>query len=131
MGHSDWHAMPTSAASLGGGADGWVEGAGVRLHYVERGDGPLVVLLHGFPDFWYGWRHQLAPLAAAGCRVVALDLRGYNLSGRPSRVEDYAPRRVSADVAAAIERLGGPARRVVGHDRGRGIGGVLSVTRPG
>ena len=52
----------------------------MRLHYVEAGDGPLVVLLHGFPEFWYGWRQQIDPLAAAGFRVVAPDMRGYNLS---------------------------------------------------
>ena len=52
---------------------------GVRLHYVEAGDGPLIVLLHGFPEFWYGWRLQIAPLATAGFRVVAPDTRGYNL----------------------------------------------------
>jgi pimeloyl-ACP methyl ester carboxylesterase len=58
----------------------------VRLHYVEAGDGPLVVLLHGFPEFSYGWRQQIAPLAKAGFRVVAPDLRGYNLSSRPGRL---------------------------------------------
>jgi pimeloyl-ACP methyl ester carboxylesterase len=127
---TEWWALPTSGAALDGGTDGWVDGDGVRLHFVELGSGPLVVLLHGFPDFWYGWRHQLAPLAAAGFRVVALDLRGYNLSERPARVEDYTPRRVSADVAAAIERLGGCANAVVGHDWGGVIAWHLSVTRP-
>ena len=63
--------------------EGYAEVGDVRLHYVEAGDGPLVVLLHGFPEFWYGWRLQIAPLAAAGFRVVAPDLRGYNLSSKP------------------------------------------------
>ena len=62
-------------------------GEDVRLHYVEAGHGPLVVLLHGFPEFWFSWRLQIAPLAAAGFRVVAPDLRGYNLSSRPPGVE--------------------------------------------
>ena len=127
---TEWWALPTSGAALDGGTDEWVDGDGVQLHFVTLGSGPLVVLLHGFPDFWYGWRHQLAPLAAAGFRVVALDLRGYNLSERPARVEDYALRRVSDDVAAAIERLGGPARLVVGHDWGGVVAWRLSVTRP-
>jgi pimeloyl-ACP methyl ester carboxylesterase len=61
------------------------------LHYVETGDGPLVVLLHGFPEFWYGWRLQIAPLAAAGFRVVAPDLRGYNLSSKPDGVAATPP----------------------------------------
>lgn len=61
----------------------------VRLHYVEAGSGPLVVLLHGFPEFWYGWRHQIPALAKAGFRVVAPDLRGYNLSEKPPGVRAY------------------------------------------
>lgn len=62
---------------------------GIRLHYVEEGVGPLIILLHGFPDFWYSWRKQTAALASAGFRVVAPDLRGYNLSDRPAGVSSY------------------------------------------
>ena len=69
---------------------GYAELGTVRLHYVEQGEGPLVVLLHGFPEFWYGWRHQIAPLAEAGFRVVAPDLRGYNLSSKPRGRAAYA-----------------------------------------
>ena len=58
-------------------------GGGVRLHYVEAGEGPLVVLLHGFPEFWYSWRHQIPALAQAGFHVVAPDMRGYDLSDKP------------------------------------------------
>jgi epoxide hydrolase 4 len=122
-----WATLTTSGAALGGGDDRMVDGAGVRLHAVVRGDGPLVVLLHGFPDFWYGWRHQLPALAAAGFRVVALDLRGYNLSERPPRVEDYGLDRLTADVAAAIDALGAPAHAVVGHDWGGVIAWRLAV----
>ena len=61
----------------------------VRLHYVEAGTGPLVVLLHGFPEFWYSWRFQIPMLAEAGFWVVAPDMRGYNLSEKPPRVGDY------------------------------------------
>ena len=63
--------------------EGFAEIGDVRLHYREAGEGPLIVLLHGFPEFWYAWRQQIQPLAAAGFRVVAPDLRGYNLSSRP------------------------------------------------
>jgi epoxide hydrolase 4 len=63
--------------------EGYAEIGDVRLHYVEAGEGPLIVLLHGFPEFWYGWRLQIKPLAAAGFRVVASDMRGYNLSSKP------------------------------------------------
>ena len=71
--------------------EGYAEVGDVRLHYVEAGDGPLIVLLHGFPEFWFSWRLQIAPLAAAGFRVLAPDLRGYNLSSRPADVEAYSP----------------------------------------
>ncbi len=76
-------------------------GDDVRLHYVEAGEGPLVVLLHGFPQFWYEWRHQIPPLVEAGFRVVATDMRGYNLSDKPPRVRAY---RVEA-LARVVERL--------------------------
>jgi epoxide hydrolase 4 len=121
----------TSGAALGGGRDGFAAGdGGVRLHYVERGRGPLVVLLHGFPEFWYAWRLQLSALADAGFRAVALDLRGYNLSDRPPRVEDYALPRLVADVARVIEGLGAPAHAVVGHDWGGLIAWRLAAARP-
>ena len=70
---------------LSGLREGYAEIGDVRLHYVEAGDGPLIVLLHGFPEFWYGWRLQIEPLAAAGFRVVAPDMRGYNLSSTAGR----------------------------------------------
>ena len=66
--------------------EGIAEVGDIELHYVEAGDGPLVVLLHGFPEFWYGWRQQIAPLVEAGFRVVAPDLRGYNLSSGAGRL---------------------------------------------
>jgi epoxide hydrolase 4 len=93
---------------------------GIRLHWVEQGEGPLVVLLHGFPEFWYAWRHQLPALAAAGFRAVAPDLRGYNLSDKPAGVAAYRIEALLEDLARLIERLGegrGKAH-VVGHDWG-------------
>ena len=90
----------------------------VRLHYVEQGDGPLVLLLHGFPDFHYSWRHQLPALAEAGFRAVAPDLRGYNLSDKPGSVADYTLDRLATDVAELIPALGEGSARLVGHDWG-------------
>src|SRR3954453_4756183 len=91
---------------------------GVRLHAVEAGpeDGPLLVLLHGFPEFWYGWRHQIGPLAAAGYRVLVPDQRGYNLSGKPRRVSSYNLDLLARDVVAMIDGAGVEKARVVGHD---------------
>ena len=81
-GHSHPSGAGQSAAELLGaqGREGYAEVGDQRLHYIEAGKGPLIVLLHGFPEFWYGWRLQIKPLAAAGFRVVAPDTRGYNLS---------------------------------------------------
>src|SRR5207249_10799104 len=77
-----------------------------RLHYVEAGDGPLIVLLHGFPEFWYGWRQQIQPLAAAGFRVVAPDMRGYNLSSKPDGVDAYETDQLTADIRGLIQERG-------------------------
>src|SRR6186997_1913207 len=84
------------------------------LHYVEAGEGPMVVLLHGFPEFWYGWRLQIAPLVAAGFRVVAPDTRGYNLSSKPTGIAPYAADQMADDIHGLIRELGAESARVVG-----------------
>src|ERR1700751_6421692 len=94
--------------------EGYAEVGDQRLHYVEAGEGPLVLLLHGFPEFWFGWRRQIAPLAAAGFRVVAPDTRGYNLSSRPEGVEAYAVDRLAAGTPRLVGELGPPDARSVG-----------------
>src|ERR687887_811701 len=98
--------------------EGYVEVGDVNLHYVETGEGPLIVLLHGFPEFWFGWRLQITPLAAAGFRVVAPDMRGYNLSSRPAGVAAYTADRLAADVRGLIRERGAESALVVGHDWG-------------
>jgi pimeloyl-ACP methyl ester carboxylesterase len=103
---------------------------GVHLHYVEAGSGPLVVLLHGFPEFWYSWRHQIPVLAAAGFHVVAPDLRGYNLSEKPSGIKAYRLECLTADVAALIRHFGAPAT-LVGHDWGGVIAWRVPVDHAG
>jgi pimeloyl-ACP methyl ester carboxylesterase len=99
---------------------------GVRLHYVETGSGPPVILLHGFPEFWYSWRHQLPALAEAGFRAIAPDLRGYNLSDRPPGVPSYRLDVLLKDVAGLIQHVGADRVAVVGHD----WGGVLAWHLP-
>src|SRR5947209_17934125 len=79
---------------------------GVHLHYVEAGTGQLVVLLHGFPEFWYSWRHQIPALADAGFHVVAPDLRGYNESDKPGGVQNYRVDLLTRDVAGLIAHAG-------------------------
>src|SRR6476659_4871952 len=91
--------------------EGYAEVNDVKLHYVEAGDGPLIVLLHGFPEFWYGWRRQIAPLSAAGFRVVAPDTRGYNLSSKPEGFEAYGVDLLAADIRGFIGELGEESAR--------------------
>src|SRR5919199_846997 len=103
---------------------------GVRLHYVEAGEGPLVVLLHGFPEFWYSWRKQIPALAAAGFRVLAPDLRGYNLSDKPPGTHAYRMEMLTADVAGLIAHAGGGRAAVVGHDWGGAVAWMMPLRHP-
>lgn len=103
---------------------------GVRLHYVEAGSGPLVVLLHGFPEFWYSWRHQIEPLAAAGYRVVAPDMRGYNLSSRPQSWRDYGLPLLAGDVAGLVRALGEERCYLAGHDWGAAVAYGVAMYHP-
>jgi epoxide hydrolase 4 len=110
--------------------EGYAELGTVRLHYVEQGEGPLVVLLHGFPEFWYGWRHQIGPLADAGFRVVAPDMRGYNLSSKPRAVRDYDLEHLSRDVRELISERGERRACVAGHDWGGIVAWDVAMTHP-
>jgi pimeloyl-ACP methyl ester carboxylesterase len=103
---------------------------GLRLHLVEAGTGPLVVLLHGFPEFWYCWRHQLLALAVAGFRAVAPDLRGYNESDKPPGVASYHLDLLVGDVADLVSHLGAERAHVVGHDWGGVIAWRLAMLHP-
>lgn len=110
--------------------EGYAEVGDVDLHYIEAGDGPLVVLLHGFPEFWYGWREQIAPLVKAGFRVVAPDMRGYNLSSKPSEFTDYTADKPAADIRGLIQALGSESATVVGHDWGGSVAWTLAMNSP-
>ncbi|SFR85335.1 alpha/beta fold hydrolase [Sphingomonas jatrophae] len=106
----------------------------VTLHVVEAGKAgaPLVILLHGFPEFWWAWRHQIGPLAAAGFHVVVPDLRGYNLSDVPDGIDDYRLDTLAADVVALADTFGAERFHLVGHDWGAVIGwwvAALHATR--
>lgn len=102
----------------------------VRLHVVEAGEGPLVILLHGFPEFWFSWRFQIPVLVRAGFRVVAPDMRGYNLSDKPSGVRAYRVERLAADVAQLVDRLGERQAAVVGHDWGGLVAWWFAMRHP-
>ena len=109
----------------------YAENDGVRIHYAFAGpeDAPLAVFLHGFPDFWYSWREQMAALEDR-FRVAALDMRGYNLSDKPKGVESYAMPNLVADVAAVIAAEGAEQAIVVGHDWGGAVAWNVAMTRP-
>jgi pimeloyl-ACP methyl ester carboxylesterase len=106
--------------------------AGRRFHVVEAGpsDGELVVMLHGFPEFWYGWHHQIAPLAEAGYRVVVPDQRGYNRSAKPRAVSAYRIDRLAEDVAGLINTYDRESAHVVGHDWGGVVAWWLAIHDP-
>jgi pimeloyl-ACP methyl ester carboxylesterase len=103
----------------------------VRLHYVEAGEGPLVLLLHGFPQFWYQWRHQIPALVEAGFRVVAPDMRGYNLSDKPPGVQAYRVELLARDVERLIRTCGEGTATVVGHDWGAIAAWIAAMRHPG
>jgi len=131
----------TSAALAGGAArllggiagrveHGFAEDNGVKTHYVSLGQGPLVVLIHGIPEFWYSWRRQIQPLAAAGFRVIAVDQRGFNRSHKPTGQEAYATRHVVEDVAAVVRWEGYGQAHIVGHDSGALVAWLFATLHP-
>ncbi len=103
---------------------------GIRLHAVESGEGPLVLLVHGFPESWYSWRHQLPFLAEHGYRAVAIDVRGYGRSSAPVDIEEYRMLRHVADNLALVGALGADDAVVVGHDWGAPIAWNSALLRP-
>jgi epoxide hydrolase 4 len=106
-----------------------VDSNGVRIHYVAIGKGPLVVMIHGFPDFWYTWRKQMEALGGR-YRVVAVDQRGYDLSGRPAGIEQYAMPLLVNDIGAVIKAEGRDSAVIVGHDWGGAVAWSLAMTHP-
>jgi pimeloyl-ACP methyl ester carboxylesterase len=111
--------------------DGYADSGGVKIHYAALGDkkNPLIVMIHGFPDFWYTWRDQMAALSS-DYYVVAIDQRGYNLSDKPKGVENYDVRLLAGDVAAVIKHLGREKAIIVGHDWGGVVSWTLAMYQP-
>ncbi|HEV7146735.1 MAG TPA: alpha/beta fold hydrolase, partial [Pedococcus sp.] len=106
----------------------FVAANGARFHVAEQGEGPVVLLLHGFPQFWWAWRHQLQALAEAGYRACAMDLRGYGASDKPPR--GYDTRTSATDVAAVLRSLGGSRAVVIGHGWGGWIAWSMPTLQP-
>jgi pimeloyl-ACP methyl ester carboxylesterase len=116
--------------TLGGPRQRLVDVGGVTLHTAALGEGPLVVLLHGFPDCGYTWRHQLPALAAAGFHAVAPDMRGYDGSSKPKGVSSYSVRALANDVAGLVTALGAERADVVAHDWGGGAAWAFAMLHP-
>jgi pimeloyl-ACP methyl ester carboxylesterase len=107
-----------------------IETNGIRLHVAEQGEGPLIILCHGFPECWYSWRHQLPALAKAGFRAVAPDLRGYGQSDRPEDVEKYTILHDIGDIVGLVDALGVKQAVIAGHDIGAAIAWQTALLRP-
>jgi pimeloyl-ACP methyl ester carboxylesterase len=111
------------------GQEGYADSNGVKIHYVTMGKGPLVVLLHGFPDFWYTWRDQM-PALAKQFQVVAVDLRGYNTSDQPEGIENYTLDKLVGDVVAVVRHFKQEKAVIVGHDWGGMIAWSFAMSHP-
>ena len=107
-----------------------IETNGIRMHIAEAGQGTLVVLLHGFPEGWYSWRHQLASLSEAGFHAVAPDQRGYGQTEQPAEIEKYSMLHLVGDVIGLLDALGEPQAIVVGHDWGAPVAWNTVLWRP-
>ncbi|MBP2291511.1 alpha/beta fold hydrolase [Azospirillum rugosum] len=133
MANTEQEAAPQpERCDRGGLRGGMVEvEPGVRLHVIDAGpaDGPLVILLHGFPEFWYGWRRQVGALAAAGFRVLVPDQRGYGMSDKPPGIDSYTTDRLAADVLALADWAGCRTFSVVGHDWGGIVAWWVALVR--
>lgn len=111
------------------GTEGYALSGDVRIHYVTLGKGPLVVMIHGFPDYWFTWRHQM-PALAESHQVVAIDQRGYNKSDHPGGVEQYDMGKLVGDVAAVIRHFKRDKAVVVGHDWGGMVAWSFAMAHP-
>ncbi len=107
-----------------------VDTNGIRLHVAEQGEGPLVLLCHGFPESWYSWRHQLRALAEAGFHAVAPDMRGYGQSEAPPEIERYTLLHLVGDMVGLLDALGEPTAVIAGHDWGAPVAWHSALLRP-
>ena len=115
---------------MDGFKSGVLNSNGIEIHYEEKGEGPLVIFCHGWPESWYSWRHQLKEIGSNGYRVVALHMRGYGRSTRPENIEAYSITNLVGDVVGAVEGLGASEAVVVGHDWGGPVAWYSALMRP-
>ncbi|MBL8814949.1 MAG: alpha/beta hydrolase [Planctomyces sp.] len=111
------------------GVHGFAQSGDVRIHYVTKGEGPLVVMIHGFPDYWYTWRKQM-PALAENFKVVAIDQRGYNESGQPEGIDNYSMEKLVGDVRAVVQHFKQDKAIIVGHDWGGMVAWSFAMAHP-
>jgi len=121
---------PIYAQAISGVSHRTVKANGIDLHFAEQGEGPLVVLCHGFPESWYSWRHQLPALSAAGFHAVAVDMRGYGQSGRPEAIDQYTLLHLVGDMVGLLDALGAEQAVIAGHDWGAPVAWHAALLRP-
>ncbi len=121
--------IPTLLPAQELGKEGYAKSGDVKIHYVTKGKGPLVIMIHGFPDYWYTWRDQI-PALAKHYQVVAIDLRGYNKSSQPKGVKNYTMDKLVGDIDAVREHFQRKTVTVVGHDWGGAIAWAYAMTKP-
>ena len=103
---------------------------GINMHIAEAGEGPLVLLIHGWPESWYSWRHQLPALAEAGYHAVAPDVRGYGRTDAPHAIEAYSMKQMTADYAGLLDALGERTAVIAGHDWGAPMAWTSAILYP-
>jgi pimeloyl-ACP methyl ester carboxylesterase len=121
---------PKQGADMTEPSQRMVESNGIRLNIAEQGDGPLVLLCHGFPESWYSWRHQIDALAAAGFHAVAPDMRGYGNSDAPEAIDQYTIFHLVGDLVGPLDAIEAPTAVIVGHDWGASIAWQAVRLRP-
>ena len=107
-----------------------IETNGINMHFVEQGEGPLVIMCHGWPESWYSWRHQLSALAEAGFHAVAPDQRGYGQTDKPEAIEAYNILQLTGDIVGLVSALGEEKAIIVGHDWGAPVAWHCALLRP-
>lgn len=122
-------ASPTDASLILGATDGYADNNGTKIHYVSLGQGRPIIFIHGFPDFWYSWRHQMKDLSK-DYRCVAVDQRGFNLSDKPVGVENYKVEVLVTDIAAVLNDIGAKSATIVGHDWGGFVAWWFAAYQP-
>jgi epoxide hydrolase 4 len=121
--------LPLMGRSEELGEEGFADSGGVKIHYVTTGKGPLLIMIHGFPDYWYSWRDQM-PALAKNFQVVAIDQRGYNKSDQPTGVENYTVAKLVEDVHAVVKHFKQEKAVIVGHDWGGLVAWTFAMTYP-